>query len=650
MKECVSRDERYLKLLSEKFPNRTAAATEIINLKSIISLPKGTEHFVSDLHGSDEAFIHLIKNASGVIRKKVDDIFLDSLSEQDKCELCALIYYPKERIKLEKSKHRDMDEWYRIMISRVIEVARVVTIKYSRSKVRKRMPKDFAYVIDELLFETPKEPGRIAFYGSIITAIVEMNMADKLLVALSDLIHKLSIDTLHVVGDIYDRGPGASRILDTLGVYHDFDIQWGNHDMEWMGAACGNKALMATVVRFSTRFAEIETLEEDYSINLLPLATFAIETYGDDPCTVFKTQDLEDNPRIKHSRQVLAKMHKAISIIQFKLEGQLIMRHPEYHMDDRLLLDKIDKEKGTIMCYGKEYPLLDTNLPTLDPEHPYELSPAEQQLMDQLEHSFMRSEKLQQHLKLFYQHGSLYTAQNGFLLFHAAVPLEDNGEFMTLDLDGHPVKGKELMDYFDQKIRQAYYDKDQDSLDLMWYMWCGPKSPLFHKDKMTTLERYFIGDTDTHTEINGAYYTLANKVDICKKILVEFGLSPETGRIINGHIPVKTIKGELPMKAEGKRLVIDGGFSKAYHAKTGIAGYTLIYNSQGIQLIEHKEFESKEEAVKSGSDIHSRVELKDFSGHRMLIKDTDRGRELQRQIDDLQALIQAYSSGLLTEE
>ncbi|MCQ2345139.1 MAG: fructose-1,6-bisphosphatase [Paludibacteraceae bacterium] len=649
----ATQDERYLRLLSEKFPSRRAAATEIINLKSIISLPKGTEHFVSDLHGNDEAFIHLIKNASGVIRKKVDDIFGENLTEQEKRELCALIYYPNERLKLERSKYTrsdDLEAWYKLMIFRTIEVARKVTVKYSRSKVRKRMPKEFAYVIDELLFESPKEPGRKDFYDSIVDSVIETGLSEQLIVAICFLIHKLSIDTLHVVGDVYDRGPGADKIMDALMGYHDFDIQWGNHDMEWMGAACGNRSLIATTVRVSTRFANVDTLEEGYGISLLPLATFAIDTYGDDPCEPFIPEDHDDNIKSKRSAELLAKMHKAISIIQFKLEGQLIMRHPEYEMDDRLLLDKIDKEKGTIMVYGKEYPLRDKNLPTLDPEHPYELTAGEELVMSQLEHSFLRSEKMQQHLRLMFQHGSLYLVQNGFLLYHAAVPMTADGEFMPITYDGKRYAGRALMDFFDKKCRQAYYEKDADAIDLMWYMWCGFKSPLFNKDKMTTLERYFVADKDTHTEITGSYFKLADKAEICKQILKEFGLPTETGRIINGHIPVKTIKGEQPMRANGKRLVIDGGFARAYHAKTGISGYTLIYNSQGIQLIEHEMFESKEQAVISGSDIHSRVQLKDFSDHRMLIKDTERGQELQRQIDDLERLIQAYKEGIIPEK
>lgn len=656
-------DERYLRLLSEKFPNSNAVVSEMINLRAIMSLPKGTEHFVSDLHGASNAFIHMIKNASGVVRRKVDDIYGETLPEAEKRALCALIYYPDERIeylhngKLSLSDEgvgiKTMREWYQRRLHQVTDVARAVTVKYTRSKVRKLLPPSFAYVIEELLHESSIEHDRSDYFNAIIDGIIETGSAEDLLIQISYLIHGLTIDTIHVVGDIFDRGPGADKIMQVLSTVHDYDIQWGNHDIEWMGAAAGNAALIATVIRVSMRYANIETLEEGYGINLLPLANFAMETYGNDPCTIWQTKDFENNPRLTRSAQLMAKMHKAISIIQFKLEGQTILRHPEWQMDDRLLLDKINYGEGTITINGKNYPLTDSNLPTINPAAPYALSQEEQELMTQLERSFRKSEKMQRHLKMLYQHGSLFLVRNGFLLYHAAIPLNEDGSFMEVDVCGKRVKGRALMERIDEVIRQTYYGKGKEkdnALDYMLYLWCGEGSPLYNKDKMTTFERYFIKDKELDAEKKGAYYTLADRKDICEKILAEFGLNPEQGRIINGHIPVRTIKGETPMRAEGKRFVIDGGFSKPYQEKTGIAGYTLIYNSHGIQLVEHEEFESREQAIISGSDINSRTLLQDFTGCRMLIKDTDLGKELQRQVLDLQQLLAAYQAGIIKEK
>lgn len=670
--EELKNDERYLRLLSEKFPTRKAVITELINLKAIISLPKGTEHIVSDLHGESGAFVHIIKNASGVVRRKVDDIYGLTLSETEKRALCALIYYPEERIELVRRSVEDppkpslkgrepdesmgtftMAEWYRRRLHQVVLVARAVTIKYSRSKVRKMLPKDYAYVIDELLHESSIEHDRTNYYNAIIDAIIEVGCAEQLIIAISYLIHSLTIDTLHIVGDIFDRGPGASQIMDTLSWVREYDIQWGNHDIEWMGAMAGNLALIATVLRVSIRYANIETLEEGYGINLLPLANFAMETYGNDPCTVFQTKDFENNPRLTRSAQLMAKMHKAMAIIQFKLEGQTIQRHPEWGMDDRLLLDKIDLASGTIRIQGNTYPLTDRNLPTLNAQHPYALSAEEEELMVQLARSFRKSEKMQQHLRRLYQHGSLFLVRNGFLLYHAAIPLNADGSFTTVDVCGEQVSGRALMERIDEVVRTAYYgtgsEKD-NALDYMLYLWQGAHSPLYNKDKMTTFERYFIADEALWKEQKGAYYELANRRDICEQILREFGLDPETGRIINGHIPVRTIKGETPIRAEGKRFVIDGGFSKPYQEKTGIAGYTLIYNSHGIQLVEHESFESREQAILSGSDIHNRTLLEDFSRHRIRVRDTDRGKELQQQITNLQHLLAAYQTGIIKEK
>ena len=673
-------DERYLRLLSEKFPNSQSVVTELINLRAILSLPKGTEHFVSDLHGESMAFIHMIKNASGVVRKKVDEVYGNTLSEEEKRALCALIYYPDERIELikkyyERKKEANetkeegdgyidlfsqnaqisnlptLEEWYRTRLHQVVNIARAVTIKYSRSKVHRLLPKGYAYVIAELLHESNIEQhDRQTYYNAIIDAIIETGCADQLIIAISYLIHGLTIDTLHIVGDIFDRGPGAAKILDVLSTVRDYDIQWGNHDIEWMGAMAGNMALLATVLRVSIRYANIETLEEGYGINLLPLANFAMETYGDDPCRIWQTKDFENNPRLTRSAQLMAKMHKAISIIQFKLEGQTVLRHPEWHMDHRAALGQIAMHDGQLSYHGQA--LLDQNLPTVDPANPYALSQEEQDLMDQLWRSFRKSEKMQKHLQMLYEHGSLYLVRNGFLLYHAAIPLNADGSFTEADVCGKRVSGKALMDRTDEVIRMAYYGEGKEkenALDYMLYLWEGEFSPLYNKDKMTTFERYFLPKSEAWDEHKGAYFTLADKEEICDRILNEFGLDPSTGRIINGHVPVRTIKGETPIRANGKRFVIDGGFSKPYQEKTGIAGYTLIYNSHGIQLVEHESFESREQAVLSGSDIHNRTLLQDCSDHRIRIKDTDKGKQLLDQITWLEQLLEAYRSGKMQE-
>ncbi len=650
--------EKYLTLLSEKFPSANAVLTELINLRSILSLPKGTEHFVSDLHGASTAFIHMVKNASGVIRRKVDDAFGDTISEREKRALCALIYYPDERLQIpdepfdEGREFASRDEFLYVRLSQCVEIMRRVTVKYTRSKVRKMLPGQFAYIIEELLYESDIEGGRQDYYQAILQAIIDTGCAEQTIIAICYLIHSLVIDTFHIVGDIFDRGPGAQKIMDVLATIRDYDIQWGNHDIEWMGAAAGNPALIATVLRVSIRYANIETLEEGYGINLLPLASFAMQTYGDDPCTIWQTKDFENNPRLTRSAILMAKMHKAISIIQFKLEGQIISRHPEYKMDDRLLLDKINLLDGTITVDGKTYPLTDTNLPTLNPDDPYALSIEEEELMTQLLRSFRKSEKLQKHLRMLYRHGSLFLVRNNFLLYHAAVPLNADGSFTEVEVLGVKAKGRELMERIDEAVRLAYFGEGKtkaDALDYMLYLWEGPLSPLYNKDKMTTFERYFIDDKAIWHEEKGAYYELANRRDICEQILREFGLDPENSRIVNGHIPVRTIKGETPARAEGKRFVIDGGFSKPYQEKTGIAGYTLIYNSFSIQLVEHEEFESREQAIRSGSDIHNRIQLTDFSSKRMLIRDTDMGKQLLEQISDLELLLDAYRTGRIKE-
>jgi len=656
--EEVRADKRYLELLSEKFPTINSVSTEIINLQAIMSLPKGTEHFLSDIHGEANAFNHVLRNASGQIRRKVIDIFGMAMRDSDKRELCSLIYYPEEKLELVKrqQKPEDLDDWYRMTIHQLVELARFVNHKYTRSKLQKLLDPEFAYVITELLNEAKAEPDRQDYYNAIINSVVEVGRSEALIISICYLLHRLIIDSLHIVGDIFDRGPGAWEIMDTLTRYHNFDIQWGNHDIEWMGAAAGNLALIASVLRVSIRYANVETLEEGYGINLLPLANLAMEVYGDDPCTIWQTKDFNNNPRLKRSAQLMAKMHKAISIIQFKLEGQIIRRHPEYHMDDRLMLDKIDPKAGTITLDGKVYELLDKNLPSLlNVSDPYQLCTREQEVMDQLAHSFRNSAELQKHLRLLYQKGSLYLVRNGNLLFHAAIPMNPDGTFEDVEIDGQTYHGRALFDKIDQMIRDAYFptggDKHhQDALDYMLYLWCGPKSPLFNKDKMTTFERYFISDKELYKEKKGAFFELANTKEVCQTILREFGLDNNSAHIINGHVPVRTNKGESPIRAEGIRLVIDGGFSKPYHATTGISGYTLIYNSHGLQLVEHEHFESREKAIVEGVDVHSHVQLEDFKYNRIYVRDIDLGKDLQLQIDNLQKLLMAYRHGIIKEK
>ncbi len=650
----VSGDLRYLKLLSNNFPTIADASTEIINLEAILNLPKGTEHFLTDLHGEDEAFLHVLKNASGVVRRKVEDIFGNTLRESSKSELCTLIYYPEEKLVLVREKEKDLNDWYRTTLHQVIAVARLVSSKYSRSKMRKSLPKDFAYVIEELLHELQQDPDKQDYFNSIINSIIEINRADEFIIAICNVIQRLTIDTLHIVGDIFDRGPGAHIIMDTLGDYHHYDIQWGNHDILWMGAAAGNKACMANVLRISLRYANLTTLEEGYGINLLPLATFAMETYKDDACKAFMPKTIDSEYFPQKTLRMMAQMHKAIAIIQFKLEGQIINSEPSFNMQDRNMLHRIDFTNGTIDINGQSYAMSDRNLPTVDPADPYKLSAEEEEVVEKLFNSFATSEKLHKHIRCLYSKGSIYLTRNGNLLYHASVPIAEDGSFKEVVVEGKPLTGKPLMDKLDQLARDAYFEySDMQlknyALDYMWYLWCGPDSPLFNKDKMTTFERYFVADKETHKEKKGAYYLLINEEEICDMILTEFGLEPSTSRIINGHIPVRIKKGESPIRANGKLLVIDGGFSKAYQSETGIAGYTLIYNSHGLLLVQHEPFESSRRAIIEEQDIISTIHLLEFKAQRMRVRDTDRGQELTAQKYDLERLLIAYRGGLIKE-
>lgn len=649
------RDLKYLQLLSKSFPTISAASTEIINLEAILNLPKGTEHFLTDIHGEHEAFQHVLKNASGVIRKKVEDIFGHRLREWEKRELCTLIYYPEEKLKVIKAREKDIEDWYRMVLLQLLSVLSNVSSKYTRSKVRKALPPEFSYIIQELLHEFKTDPNKQDYVHAIIATIVTTGRAENFIVAMSRIIQRLTIDHLHIVGDIYDRGPGAHIIMDLLCDYHNFDIQWGNHDLVWMGAASGSEACIANVLRMSLRYGNLSTLEDGYGINLLPLATFAMEVYGEDPCSLFKPKAREDEPVKQKHMKLVSQMHKAIAIIQFKLEGQVIDRNPEFGMDDRKLLQKIDFNRWTISLDGKEFQLRDTLFPTIDPSDPYRLTDDEREVMDIMKHYFTHSEKLRKHMRCIYANGSLYLVKNSNLLYHGSVPLNEDGTFKKVKIKGVEYSGKSLFDKVDQIIRQAYFEeKKREKLyatDFIWYLWCGPSSPPFDKDRMTTFERYFIAEKETHKESKGHYYQLKNNREICEMILNEFGVEDsKVSHIINGHIPVKTAKGESPIKAGGKLLVIDGGYSKAYQPETGIAGYTLIYNSHGLMLVQHEPFESARRAIEEGHDIISETTVLEFSNKRRLVRDTDIGAELMRQIEDLTRLLAAYRSGYLKED
>lgn len=651
----VENDLRYLQLLSRSFPTIAAASTEIINLEAILNLPKGTEHFLTDIHGEYEAFQHVLKNASGSIKRKVQEIFGNTLRENEKKELCTLIYYPEEKIMLVKAKEDDIDDWYITTLNQLVKVCQNVSSKYTRSKVRKSLPADFSYIIQELLHETSNEPNKQAYINKIISTIISTRRADDFIIAMCNLIQRLTIDSLHIVGDIFDRGPGAHIIMDTLCNYHNFDIQWGNHDLLWMGAAAGNDSCIANVIRICMRYGILTTLEEGYGINLLPLATFAMDTYANDPCTVFAAkQKFADKTYTEKTLRLIAQMHKAIAVIQFKLEAQIIKRRPEFKMNDRLLLEKIDY-KRSVFCYeGKEYDMLDKEFPTVSPENPYELTEEEKELVEKLHNSFINSEKLQKHIRCLFTYGSMYLVCNDNLMFHASIPLEKDGSFKKVTINNKKYSGKALLDKVDNLVRTAYFD-DNDSpekafaLDYAWYLWCGPDSPLFDKNKMATFERYFIADKELHREEKGYYYTLRDREDICDNILREFGITSGHSHIINGHVPVKTIKGEQPIKANGKLLVIDGGFSKAYQPETGIAGYTLVFHSRALQLVQHEPFESRQKAIEEGLDIKSNTFLVEFNSQRLMVKDTDKGKELITQINDLEKLLAAYRLGLLKE-
>ncbi len=644
---------KYLKLLAKQYPTIAKASTEIINLASILNLPKATEHFLTDIHGEYEQFLHILKNGSGSVRRKIEEEFANTISQRDKRSLATLIYYPEEKMELILKEEENLDDWYKITLYRLIQISKHVTSKYTRSKVKKALPSDFAYIIEELIQEKEEVHDKDAYYNQIILAIIRTGRAKECIIAFCYLIQRLVVDHLHIVGDIFDRGPGAHIIMDTLMNYHSVDIQWGNHDIEWMGAAAGNLACIANVIRISARYGNLDTLEEGYGINLIPLATFAMNVYAEDPCSCFDIHYNKDIYNI-HDLELDRKMHKAISIIQFKLEGQLIQRRPEFGMESRLLLDKIQFETGTIRIDGKEYHLEDSYFPTVDPKDPYRLTEEEVTVVERLKSAFLQCEKLQKHVRFLFSKGSLYLTYNSNLLYHGCMPLGKDGTFRKVKIKGKEYSGKGLYDVLESWARKGYYREEgpekEFGKDIMWYIWSNENSPVYGKTKMATFERYFIKDKEVQSEKKNYYYQLIEKEEVVNQIFKEFGLDAEHSHIINGHMPVELKKGETPIKCGGKVLIIDGGLSKAYQSKTGIAGYTLIYNSYGLRLVSHEPFESKEMAIAKESDIHSETMVVERVSRRRSVADTDAGKEIEESIIDLSNLLSAYRDGTIREK
>lgn len=644
---------RLLKSLSQRYPTIQKASTEIINLSAILNLPKGTEHFISDIHGEYEAFTHILNNASGVIRRKINDVFQDNLRQSEKSQLATLIYYPKEKLQHHLQTEENPDEWYRITLHRLVEVCRNASGKYTRSKVRKMLPSDFTYVIEELLHEQASDVNKAEYYNSIISAIIETGRADVFIYELCILIRRLTIDRLHIVGDIYDRGPSPDIVVDTLMQYRDVDIQWGNHDVVWMGAALGSKACIASVIRMAARYDNLSTIEDNYGINLMPLATFAMETYGNEECDPFKPKVPTNNSEAQE--MLVRRMHKAISIIQFKLDGQIIDRNPVFNMEHVKRMHRIDKENGTVEIDGEIYPLKDASFPTLDPKNPYKLTEQEEIVIDRLQSTFLASEKLRKHVQYLFDNGSMYLTYNSNLLVHGCIPLNEDGSLKEVKVLDKKYKGKALFDELEKIMRKALANIKQGipntyEIDYFWYLWQGPDSPLFGKRKMATFEMYLVEDKKTHEEEKNPYFKLRDDETVCNNILKEFGLDPEDSHIINGHTPVKFSRGENPVKANGKLIVIDGGMAKAYQPVTGIAGYTLTYNSYGLILVAHKSFDSKKKAIEEEADISTMQTILKRVTTRKRVRDTDIGVEIQKQIQDLEFLLKAYYEGIIREK
>ena len=652
MDDYSKEELKYLSILAEKFPTIQSVCTEIINLEAILNLPKGTEHFLSDLHGEYESFLHILKNASGVIKTKIDEIFKNVMTQDERRRLATLIYYPKEKLELIKKETENMDEFYRITLYRLIKICTVVGSKYSRSKVRKAIPKEYQYIIDELLHSNQNSYDKDIYYDKIIDSIISLGRADAFIIAISNLIQQLAVDHLHIIGDIYDRGPGPHIIIDELMKYHSIDIQWGNHDIIWMGAAAGSEACIFNVIRICARYNNLDILEEGYGINIRTITEFAMEEYGKEESSIFTPKNIDEKDS-KFDQRVMEKTQQAAAIIQFKLEGKIIKRHPEYNMEDRLLLDKINYKKGKITIEGKTYHLIENYFPTIDPENPYELSAKEEEVVKKLVKSFKNSEKLQRHIQFLYSKGNIYKIYNNNLLIHGCVPMDKNGEFVTTNVNGVELKGKNYLDYVEKIAREGYFEtegseKRENGKDFLWYLWCGKNSPIFCKDKMKTFERYYLEEKETWEEIKNPFYNFENDENVSVKVLREFGIDPKKGHIICGHIPVKFKAGESPIKASGKLFIIDGGLSKAYQKTTGIAGYTLRYSSYGLTLVAHEPFTSRENAIINETDLHSEKQLVE-KVERKRIKDTDKGKELMAQIADLEKLLEAYKSGAISE-
>lgn len=644
---------KYLEILSERFPTVQSVCTEIINLEAILNLPKGTEHFLSDLHGEYESFLHILKNASGVIKTKIDDIFKNDMTQSERRRFATLIYYPKEKLELIKKETANLDEFYRITLFRLIKICKVVGSKYSRSKVRKAIPKDYQYIINELLHSSQDTFDKESYYDKIIDSIISLGRADAFIITISYLIQQLAVDHMHIIGDIYDRGPGPDIIIDELMKYHSIDIEWGNHDIIWMGAAAGSEACIFNVIRICARYNNLDILEEGYGINIRTITEFAMEEYGDKDSIIFKPKNV-DEKNSQFDQIIMEKTQQAAAIIQFKLEGAIIKKHPEYEMDDRLLLDKINYKKGKIYINGKTYDLVEDYFPTINPNNPYELSVKEKDVVKKLVKSFKNSEKLQRHIQFLYSKGNIYKVFNDNLLIHGCVPMDSAGEFVKVNINGKELKGKEYLDYVEKIARQGYFEpegseKRENGKDFLWYLWCGKNSPIFCKDKMKTFERYYLNDKETWEEIKNPFYNFENDENISIKVLEEFGIDSTKGHIICGHIPVKFKAGESPIKANGKLFIIDGGLSKAYQRTTGIAGYTLRYSSYGLTLVAHEPFTSRENAIINETDLHSERQIVE-KVERKLIKDTDKGKELKDQIADLEKLLEAYKNGSISEK
>jgi fructose-1,6-bisphosphatase-3 len=639
-------EKQYYELLANRYKNIGEVTSEIINLEAILNLPKGTEHYLTDLHGEYHAFRHLVKTASGSLKIKIDELFGDILSMEEKHNFSKLIFYPEKILENLELNKKDKEHWYRVSIKRILILFKLVSSKYTRSKVRKALPSEYAYILEELLTLNSKDFNKEEYYSQILSTIIELEIADDFIIKSVNLIQQLAVDKLHILGDIYDRGADPHRIMDNLISHHNCDIQWGNHDILWVGASKGHLPCVANVLRISLRYSNLKTLEEGYGINLLPLGRFAMETYGGDPCTEFLPIANSGELFNDKEQYVRGQMHKAISIIQFKLEAEVIKNRPEFKMERRLMLDKIDQEKGTITLGGKEYKLTSNNFPTVDPKDPYKLTEREEEIIKKIGKYFKKSGKLQKHAHFFFSNGNIYLKYNDQLMFHGCIPMNSEGEYLSIDIDGEKYSGKDLMDKFEELARRAYFKGNSKDLDWFWYMWTGEYSPLFGKEEMKTFERYFLKEKETHKEVKNPYYELREKESIILKIMDDFHVKKENGHIINGHTPVLTKKGELPIRAGNKLLVIDGGLSKAYQPSTGTAGYTLIYNSYGLRLASHEPFTTIEKAIEDSHEIISVIQLVD-KAERKKVKDTDPGKQLIKMLKELRVLLKMYRNGSL---